>query len=215
MYILTQNFGRVLIAHGNHIGNFVHFGHLLLMQKHPFRRSRKPCIPGTYILAYIYVYKSIFTYIHTYIYIHKYTYISIHTCITGCDLPEGWGVQPTLLYCLTLCQYIINSSCMHVFTCSTPTFLGKNNTLHAYLHKYINTYIHLVSCLSCCLSICLFGCVFVSVYVEKLLLVLSSYVGDISRITYCMSYVLFLPTFPMPFICYNELSQKTEAAHLT
>ena len=37
---------------------------------------------------------------------------------------RGVGVRPTLLYCLTLCYSIMNSSCMHVFTYSTtPPFL--------------------------------------------------------------------------------------------
>ena len=41
----------------------------------------------------------------------------------------GRGVRPTLLYCSTLCWYIVNSSCMHVFIYSTPAFFGTNNTL--------------------------------------------------------------------------------------
>ena len=38
-------------------------------------------------------------------------------------------VRPTILYCPTLCSNIMNSSCMHVFTYSTPhLFWDKSDT---------------------------------------------------------------------------------------
>lgn len=42
---------------------------------------------------------------------------------------RGVEVRPTLLYYLTLCQHIINCSCMHVFIYSTPNpFWDKRHT---------------------------------------------------------------------------------------
>ena len=46
-----------------------------------------------------------------------------------CVICRGVGVQPTLLLCSSLCQYIIKSPCMHVFIYSTPNLFGTNNTL--------------------------------------------------------------------------------------
>ena len=94
--------------------------------------------------------------------------VYVCVCLQGVILCRGIRrLRLTLLYCSILCYSIMNSSCMHVFTYSTPTFWYKSHSVCLSLSVYLcySLFLSTSSCLSvlslsvsACLSLspCLF-----------------------------------------------------------